>query len=252
MCGCEERMKTVVYKLTSQDMTTYGGFRWELGIPAETSGDGDLCGPGWLHCYSDPLLAVMLNPIHGNIDNPRLFRAEAGGKSQHDHGIKSGYTRMTLVEEIPVPAVTTEQRIRFAILCSLKVYSDPAYVKWAEGWLSGEDRSKSAAGAAAREAEVAAEAAAREAEVAASWAAAWAAAGAARAAAWAARAARAARAAAGAARAAAGAARAAVGAARAAEEAAEEAAARVAALAAWEAADLDLVAIAHEACEVMG
>ena len=37
---------------------------------------------GWLHCYSDPLLAVLLNPIHGNYDNPRLFEAEIEGSAQ--------------------------------------------------------------------------------------------------------------------------------------------------------------------------
>src|SRR5208283_2502037 len=140
--------KTTVYKLTNRDMTTYVGFRWEIGKQATASGKGDLCGPGWLHCYSDPLLAVLLNPIHANIENPRLFRAEAGGKSKHDQGLKSGYTKMTLVEEIPVPDVTTEQRVRFGILCSTKVYNDPTYTSWAEGWLSGKERSAAAADAA--------------------------------------------------------------------------------------------------------
>src|SRR5208283_4737896 len=149
---------TVVYKLTKQDMTTHGGFRWELGKQATAPGEGELCGPGWLHCYSDPLLAVFLNPIHANIKNPRLFRAEAGGKSKHDHGLKSGYTKMTLIEEIPMPDITTEQRVRFAILCTMKIYHDPEYVSWAKGWLSGKDRSVAAAQAAA---EAAAEAAAQ-------------------------------------------------------------------------------------------
>src|SRR5271157_3531257 len=139
---------TVVYKLTNRDMTTHGGFRWELGKQATAPGEGELCGPGWLHCYSDPLLAVLLNPIHANIENPRLFRAEAGGKSKHDQGLKSGYTKMTLIEEIPVPDVTTEQRVRFGILCSTKVYNDPTYTSWAGGWLSGKDRSAAAAEAA--------------------------------------------------------------------------------------------------------
>jgi len=140
--------KTTVYKLTNRDMTTYVGFRWEIGKQATASGKGDLCGRGWLHCYSDPLLAVLLTN-HADMENPRLFRAEAGGKSKHDRGLQSGYTRMALIEEIPVPDVTTEQRVRFAILCSLKVYHDPAYVSWAEGWLSGKDRSDDAAWIAA-------------------------------------------------------------------------------------------------------
>ena len=94
---------------------------------------------------------------------------------------------MTLIEEIPVPAISTAQRVRFAILCAMKVYQDPGFVQWGENWLSGKDRSAEAAEAA----EAAAEAArAAEAAEAAAWAVRAAeAAGAAEAAAWAVRAA---------------------------------------------------------------
>ena len=121
-----------------------------MGEEKTTSGEGELCGPGWLHCYSDPLLAVLLNPIHADYENPRLFRARVGGKSMHDRGLKSGYTKMTLIEEIPVPAISTAQRVRFAILCAMKVYQDPGFVQWGENWLSGKDRSAEAARAAVR------------------------------------------------------------------------------------------------------
>ena len=205
-----------VYKLTDQNMQTYNGCKWVLGEEKTTSGEGELCGPGWLHCYSDPLLAVLLNPIHADYENPRLFRAHVGGTSKPDHGLKSGYTKMTLIEEIPVPAISTAQRVRFAILCAMKVYQDPGFVQWGENWLSGKDRSAEAA-----EAAWAAWAAARAAG--AAWAAARAA-GAAEAAAWAVRAAEAA----------AWAARAA-GAAEAAARAAE--------------AEIDLISIAHEAVD---
>ena len=159
-----------VYKLTDQNMQTYNGCKWVLGEEKTTSGEGELCGPGWLHCYSDPLLAVLLNPIHADYENPRLFRAHVGGTSNPDHGLKSGYTKMTLIEEIPVPAISTEQRVRFAILCAMKVYRNPGFVQWGENWLSGKDRSAEAAAAwAAWAAEAAAAWAAWEAEAAA-WA----------------------------------------------------------------------------------
>jgi len=48
-------------------MQTHGGFQWELGQWYETSGEGDLCSPGWLHFYTNPLLAVLLNSVHTNI-----------------------------------------------------------------------------------------------------------------------------------------------------------------------------------------
>ncbi len=212
-------MTKILYKFTDQNMQTHGGCQWVLGEKKTTSGEGELCGPGWLHCYTDPLLAVLLNPIHADYENPRLFRARAGRKSKHDHGLKSGYTKMTLIEEIPVPAISTAQRVRFAILCAMKVYQDPGFVQWGENWLSGKDRSAEAAEAAAGAAEAAW--AAEEAWAArAAWEAAWVArAGEAAWEAWAAEAAWAARAAAWAAEA-----------------------------AAW--AEIDLISIAHEAVEL--
>ena len=157
-------------KLTTQTLTTHNGFQWELGKPApELSGEGGLCGPGYYHCYTHPLLAVLLNPIHADFKNPRLFLIEAGGVSAGDHGLKMGFTRMKLTEEISLPEFTTNQHIAFGIYCALEVCKDEGFKTWAEGWLSGKDRSRAAAAAAAARAE-AAEAAAE-----AAWAAAWAA-----------------------------------------------------------------------------
>ena len=166
-------MTKILYKFTDQNMQTHGGCQWVLGEKKTTSGEGELCGPGWLHCYADPLLAVLLNPIHTDYENPRLFRARVGRKSKHDHGLKSGYTKMTLIEEIPVPAISTAQRVRFAILCAMKVYQDPGFVQWGENWLSGKDRSAEAAAEAVRAARAAADAAswAARAARAAAWAA---------------------------------------------------------------------------------
>jgi hypothetical protein len=129
------------YKLTNQNMTTYNDTKWEVGVKKTTDGSGELCGPGWLHCYDDPVLAIMLNPIHAKIDNPRLWLVEVGGDSKHDRGLKIGYTEMTLVEERPVPKVSTGQRIYFSILCAKEVYKDATWNVWADGWLSAVDRS---------------------------------------------------------------------------------------------------------------
>lgn len=151
-------MKTM-YKLTNKNLQTRGGFQWVLGEERTTSGTGDLCGCGWLHCYSDPYLAVMLNPIHADIENPRLFLAEVKGMGKNDHGLKFGYSSMTLVDEIPLPEIATKERVMFAILCSLVVYHDKGFVNWAEGWLSGKDTSADSAAEAAHAARTAAKAA---------------------------------------------------------------------------------------------
>ena len=182
----------IVYKLTDQNLQTYGSYQWEPGVARETDGNGGLCGPGWLHYYHDPLLAVLLNPIHADIANPILWEAEAEGLHRDDRGLKGGCTRLTLIRQIDLPQITTEHRIRFAILCAKTVCNDPAWNRWADRWLDGSDRSVAAAEAAwaaervaesawaAEAADRAAAAAARAAEAAeaaraAAWAAAWAA-----------------------------------------------------------------------------
>lgn len=109
----------ICYKLTDANLCTHGGYQWTLGEKRSTDGRGDLCGPGFLHFYLDPLLAVMLDPIHANIGGAaRLFRAKAGGTIRHDRGLKAGAASLTLLEEMPLPVVTTAQRVAFAKACA--------------------------------------------------------------------------------------------------------------------------------------
>lgn len=108
------------------------------------SGKADLCGPGYIHGYTDPLLAVLLNPIHADIVDPLLWRAE-GKIAINNRGLQVGCVSLTTIEQIPLPVVTTAQRVRFAILCAMEVCKDPAWRAWAEKWLDGSDRSPRAA-----------------------------------------------------------------------------------------------------------
>ena len=163
---------TTLYKLTNQHLQTHGGYQWTVGEWRETDGSGALCGPGWLHAYEDPLLAVLLNPIHAHIQNPRLWECEADGDGMDDHGIKCGVTRLRLVKELPLPSLTMTQRVSFGILCAMATHRGTAWALWAERWLSGEDRTASAAYAAASNAAYAVHAsyaAATAASNAASW-----------------------------------------------------------------------------------
>jgi hypothetical protein len=248
----EDTMK--LYKLTDENGMTWGRTQWGEGVTHEATGpmDAPLCSNGWIHAYEHPLLAVLLNPIHADFDKPRLWEAE-GEIGLRDGQLKCGCRKLTTVRELSVPKMTTEQRVKFAILCAKTVEKGVAWNAWADGWLNGKDRSEEAAAAWAAEA---AEAAARAAWAAAAEAAAWAA----EATAWAAEAtARAAWAAEAAARAAEATAWAAEATARAAEAAwaaeaaraarAAEATAR-AAEAAWAAVSdpkIDLIKIAEEA-----
>ena len=137
------------YKLANADLTTRGNTKWEIEKTITTSGDGTLCGPGWLHYYRSPLLAVLHNPVHGNFWNPRMLKVRVGGKILHDGWTKSGCTEMTPIEEIELPEISTAQRVRYAIICIKKVYTDATWNRWADAWLSGADRGRCSADAAA-------------------------------------------------------------------------------------------------------
>ena len=166
-----------IYKLTDMNMKTYGEYPWVLGKWNRTSGKGDLCGPGWLHAYTSPVLAELLDPIHANFREYRLFRGEASGQVIRDSGLKVGYTNMRITEELPRLHITTENRVRFGIACACRVYTSAEYRAWAGRWVSGADRTEAAARVAVRAASTArvavraAEAAAETAAAADTWAA---------------------------------------------------------------------------------
>jgi hypothetical protein len=134
----------IAYKLLNRDLTTYKGYQWVVGEKKTASGEGDLCGPGWLHGYEHAELAHFLNPIHANFRDPILYRVEVGGECNRDGQLKAGWTEMTLLEPVEISIPTTEQRVRFAIGCALQIYHNKAYQRWAYGWLDGTDRSREA------------------------------------------------------------------------------------------------------------
>jgi hypothetical protein len=258
-------MTLKLYKLTDQNCETRNHTKWGEGVTHHANGAGDLCGPGWLHAYEDPLIAVLLNPIHAAIHDPIMWEAEGSGEVRCDGHLKLGVTSLTTVRRIDPPIVTTEQMVEFAIRCGFEVSTSLHWRGWALRWLDGTNRSEAAAAEAAEEARAEAVAARAEWPAWSAWSAraarAAAAAEAAEVAAAAARAAEAASAARAAARAAAwAAARAAARAAAAAEAEVAAAAVRAAAARAAEAASaaraaaalaaeadptLDIAAIAH-------
>lgn len=163
-----------LYKLTDQNMQTFGGFHWELGkVYGPLDGDGPLCSGAWFHAYTSPYLAVLLNPLHGAIPDPRMFVA-AGHIGASDFGLKVGCRSLRLTAEMPVPTIPTDARIEFAIRTALRTDATPQFRRWAADWLSGRDRTSESAAWAAWAAASAAEWAASAAESAAR-AAAWAA-----------------------------------------------------------------------------
>jgi hypothetical protein len=150
-----------VYKLTDSNDKTKGDTQWGEGVRHEAKGtNSELCSDGWIHWYHDPLLAVLHDPIHGEFGTEaHLWEAKTDGGIREEGRMKGGSKGLTTLRRIDLPTVTTEQRVRYAILCARQVRQDAAWNAWADRWLSGEDRTAEAARAAGAEAARAAAAA---------------------------------------------------------------------------------------------
>ncbi len=109
-----------LYKLTDENDRSFGGCQWGPGVTKETNGEGELCGPGFTHWHTDPLLAVLLNPIHGNYDIEKAHLWEGEGEVvKEDCGLKVGCMKATTIRRVEMPVVTLVQKVKFGILCAL-------------------------------------------------------------------------------------------------------------------------------------
>jgi hypothetical protein len=133
------------YKLTDSSGCSKSNTQWGENITHTATGTGTrLCSNGFLHFYTHPLIAVLMNPVHANFENPILWECETSGTTIHEP-LKSGCKTLTTIKQIPLPTVTMTQRIAFGILCAKEVCRDTKWLEWAEKWLSGEDRTKGSA-----------------------------------------------------------------------------------------------------------
>jgi len=142
-------------KLTDALGRTRPGFpnecQWGPGVTHVATGKGrKLCTDAFIHYYEHPLIAVLFNPIHGNYYSPRLWEITVGGTVVRD-ATKCGARAVTTVRQIDLPAITTAQRVRTAIVVAREDCDDTGWLLWADRWLSGEDRSVDSAGVAREE-----------------------------------------------------------------------------------------------------
>ena len=80
---------------------------------------------------NSPILAVMNYP--GALDaSMKMFLLNVWDMEGQ------GYS---MIKEVELPAITAEHKLAFAIKAVGAIYDFPAYKKWAEGWISGSDRS---------------------------------------------------------------------------------------------------------------
>ena len=150
----------ILFKLTTQEGKTHNETQWGENVTHEATGDikQGLCSDAWIHAYTHPLLAVLMNPVHADIENPILWEGKGEGEAKFEP-LKCGFRKFTTLKKIPLPEVTDVQKVAFGILCAKEVYKDSSWNQWADKWLSGEDRTKSSANAAADAAAYAAAAA---------------------------------------------------------------------------------------------
>jgi hypothetical protein len=147
-------MKTrTLYKLTEANWETgheHTKLKWGPGVThkiEEPKPEAPLCTEHWIHAYQHPLLAELMREAHVSFKDPVLWGCRAAGNFKTT-GDKCGVTKLTTIRRVKLPEITTLQRSRFAILCAKEVYEGPSWVAWADGWLSGKDRSYNAAYAA--------------------------------------------------------------------------------------------------------
>jgi hypothetical protein len=176
----EQREQRAIIKLT--DAEGYTGrkcippkpLQWGPGVTHAVEYTGALCTAGVLHCYEatgatehDALrnalaLALLRDPNDAHLgETARAWVCDGAGEHV-SNGLKSGYETLTTVREIPLPDITTEQRVECAIRIAMEVWDDPAWRAWAAAWLDGSDRTAASArdaAWAARDAAWAAEAA---------------------------------------------------------------------------------------------
>jgi hypothetical protein len=143
------------YKLTDADGCTKGNgkgrYHWTPGEWHEAPKLGGMCdneNTGF-HYYANPYLAVFMNPAHGryDLDTAQLWSCKV--EDAQTDGTKSKARRLRLIERVELPRMTLEQRIYCAIQCVLLsgwIWRGRAeWVRWAEGWISGADRTRESA-----------------------------------------------------------------------------------------------------------
>ena len=120
----------------SYDLFASPGLQWGENVTHHAEGQGSkFYSNDYIYVYDNPLVAVLLNPIHANFPRPLLWEADAVDV-QSDIGLKFGAKEVTTLRQIPVPEVSTEQTVRFGILCALAVSKKAQFQSWAEAWLS--------------------------------------------------------------------------------------------------------------------
>ena len=102
----------------------------------------ELCSDEIIHFYIHPLQAAFFAPIHVS-DYTKLREITHHSKMVSD-GTKCVAKSVTTGKQIPIHEITMEQRAEIAVRLALKVCHEPKFIKWANKWIDGTDRSYTA------------------------------------------------------------------------------------------------------------
>jgi len=117
-----------LWKLTTQDNRTWAPrgshcLLWGENITHIAEGPAlELCTSGVIHAYVHPVLAILLNPIHGNYEDPKLWLAEGNMAGTDKQGpvdynnTKVGVKTLTTIKQIPYPKITKRQLVEAALM----------------------------------------------------------------------------------------------------------------------------------------
>jgi hypothetical protein len=128
------------YLVTDSENKTFGNVVWSENVVHE-----EMNNPNKLFSiYDDPTVAHFMNPAYDGFKNPTIWEAE--GEKTVSFGFRHESQKIKTIKKVEMPEPTNDQRIAFAILCSLHLVSNQAFKFWAISYLkSEENRTKESA-----------------------------------------------------------------------------------------------------------
>jgi hypothetical protein len=133
-------MAKILYKLTDKNGFTKGNTKWGENVNHKVKHKGyHLCSKELIHAYEHPFLAAALHICHVSYDGLQLWKAKTNCRKIITDGSKVGVKSLTTIHKIPLPTVTFNNKVIFAILLLRKIYGEcerhRTFYEWSEEWL---------------------------------------------------------------------------------------------------------------------
>lgn len=138
-----------LYKLTEQDYTTYyKSMTWKIGETNKVieKENPQMCSGDVIHAYKNKNLALLLNPIHADIKNPKLLECE-GNIIVEDYG-KCGVFELTPTKKLSYPVWYKNEEKRKDVCIMFEILCSESVLKYYENKYPTDDRPREAITAA--------------------------------------------------------------------------------------------------------